>query len=209
MGQSSSSCAPEPGGEPGSSGGGGLPGDESCVDLEVSSNSSGETLEAGAPPEGLDITWAQAPQTWHLARWCVARVHSVCRAMAKILAASDIRIDKECQKYAGKLHVKRRGFGKGAGHLPTAQVRESATAKAKGVLEALRERAESMDVKAERTLSSLAVCDAPRAQALYQLGLRVQDPTISEKSFRRVLADLGLAKAPCDTEQTPNPSPAH
>ena len=89
--QSNSSCAPEPGAEPGSSGGGGLPGDEACVDLEVSSTSSGETLEAGAPPEGLDITWAQAPQTWHLARWCVERAHSVCRAMAKILATSDFK----------------------------------------------------------------------------------------------------------------------
>ena len=194
--QSSSSCAPEPGGEPGSSGGGGLPGDESCVDVEVSSNSSGETLEAGAPPEGLEMTWAQAPQTWHLARWCVERAQSVCRAMAKILATSDIRKDKECQKYAGKLHVPCREKGKQARWISSAQMRESATAKAKGVLEALRERAESMDGKAERTLSSLAVCDVPRAQALYQLGLRVHDPTISEKTFRRVLADLGLAKTP-------------
>ena len=58
--------------------------------------------------------------------------------------------------------------------------------KAQAVLGALRERTEVMDGKAERTLSALAVCDAPRAQELYQLGLRVQDPTISEKSFRRV-----------------------
>ena len=58
------------------------------MDLEVSSTSSGETLEPGAPPEGLDITWAEAPQTWHLARWCVARAHGVCRAVAKILAAA-------------------------------------------------------------------------------------------------------------------------
>ena len=42
-------------------------------DLEVSSNSSGETLEAAALPEGLDVNWALPPQTWHLARWCVAR----------------------------------------------------------------------------------------------------------------------------------------
>ena len=116
--------------------------------------------------------------------------------MAKTLAASDIQRDKEAQKYAGKLHLKVSQSGKRRLSLPTAQVQQSATSKAQGVLEALRERAESMDAKAERTLSALDLCDAPRAQELYQLGLRVLDPTISEKSFRRVLADLGLAKAP-------------
>ena len=124
MGQSSSSCAPEPGGEPGSSGGGGLPGDESCVDLEVSSTSSGETLEPGAPPEGLDITWAEAPQRWHLARWCVARVHGVCRAMAKMAASHSIN-NKEWQKYAGKLHLSVRDRGKGRRFFSVAQIRRN------------------------------------------------------------------------------------
>ena len=32
--------------------------------------------------------------------------------------------------------------------------------------------------------------------ARYQLGLQVHDPTASQKTFRRALADLGLAKAP-------------
>eukprot|EP00974_Lingulodinium_polyedra_P033273 3200494-Lingulodinium_polyedra.AAC.1 len=62
-GQSRSSRAAEPGEEPGPPVGGGgqrssnrapEPGDEPGVDLEVSSNSSGETLEAAALPEGLD-----------------------------------------------------------------------------------------------------------------------------------------------------------
>ena len=166
------------------------------MDLEVSSTSSGETLEPGAPPEGLDTTWAEAPQRWHLARWCVARAHGVCRAMAKILAASGFKTNKEWQKYAGKLHLQGRESGNARRKLSRAQIQENATSKAQGVLEALRERAESMDAKAERTLSALDLCDAPRAQELYQLGVRVLDPTISEKSFRRVLADLGLAKAP-------------
>ena len=166
------------------------------MDLEVSSTSSGETLEPGAPPEGLDITWAEAPQRWHLARWCVARVHGVCRAMAKILAPSHCKNNQEWQKYAGKLHLSVRDRGKGRRWFSVAQIRENSTSKAQGVLEALRECAESMDAKAERTLSALDLCDAPRAQELYQLGVRVLDPTISEKSFRRVLADLGLAKAP-------------
>ena len=166
------------------------------MDLEVSSTSSGETLEPGAPPEGLDATWAEAPQRWHLARWCVARAHGVCRAMAKILAASGFKTNKEWQKYAGKLHLQDRESGNARRKLSRAQIQENATSKAQGVLEALRERAESMDAKAERTLSALDLCDAPRAQELYQLGVRVLDPTISEKSFRRVLADLGLAKAP-------------
>ena len=166
------------------------------MDLEVSSTSSGETLEPGAPPEGLDATWAEAPQRWHLARWCVARAHGVCRAMAKILAASGFKTNKEWQKYAGKLHLQGRESGNARRKLSRAQIQENATSKAQGVLEALRERAESMDAKAERTLSALDLCDAPRAQELYQLGVRVLDPTISEKSFRRVLADLGLAKAP-------------
>ena len=168
------------------------------MDLEVSSTSSGETLEPGAPPEGLDATWAEAPQRWHLARWCVARAHGVCRAMAKILAASGFKTNKEWQKYAGKLHLHWQGreSGNARRKLSRAQIQENATSKAQGVLEALRERAESMDAKAERTLSALDLCDAPRAQELYQLGVRVLDPTISEKSFRRVLADLGLAKAP-------------
>ena len=102
-GGASSSHAPEPREDSGPSGGGGArrissaaePGGESCVDLEVSSTSSGETLQPGAPPEGLDITWAEAPQRWHLARWCVARAHGVCRAMAKILAASHFKNNKE------------------------------------------------------------------------------------------------------------------
>ena len=81
-GQSSSSRAAEPGVDSGPRGGGGgqssssraaEPGDEPCVDLEVSSNSSGETLGAATLPEGVDVNWAQLPQTWHLARWCVAR----------------------------------------------------------------------------------------------------------------------------------------
>ena len=125
------------------------------MDLEVSSTSSGETLEPGAPPEGLDITWAEAPQTWHLARWCVARVHGVCRAMAKILAASNFHKNKEGQKYAAKLHLQNREVGKGQRRFPRAQIREIATSKAQGVLEALRECAKSMDAKTERTLSAL------------------------------------------------------
>ena len=51
--------------------------------------------------------------------------------------------------------------------------------------------AETTDVKVERTLSALAARDAPRAKALYELGLRVHDPTASQKTFRRALADLG------------------
>ena len=68
--------------------------------------------------------------------------------------------------------------------------------KAQKVLAALRERAESPHVQAKRELSRLVARDTPEAQALYQLGLRVYDPTVSEKTFRRALADLGLAKAP-------------
>ena len=111
--QSSSSRAPELGVERGPPGGGGEerstsraaePGDEPDVDLEVSSNSSGETLEAAALPEGLDVNWAQLPQSRHLARWCVARAHSVCRRVARVVAATDIQI-KEAKKTAGKLHL--------------------------------------------------------------------------------------------------------
>ena len=102
------------------------------MDLEVSSTSSGETLEPGASPEGLDIIWAEAPQTWHLARWCVARVHGVCRAMAKILAASDFQRNKECLKYAGKLHLSVRDRGKGRRRFSVAQIRENSTSKAQG-----------------------------------------------------------------------------
>ena len=85
-GQSSSSRAAEPGVEPGPPGGGGgqcstsraaEPGDEPCVDLEVSNNSSGETLGPAALPEGLDVNWAQCLQTSHLARWCGARSQRV------------------------------------------------------------------------------------------------------------------------------------
>ena len=193
-GGASSSHAPEPREDSGPSGGGGAgrsssaaePGDEASVDLEVSSNSSGEMVEAGALPEGLDISWAQPAQSWQLARWCVARAHSVVRAVAKVMSIANASKDKEGQKAAGKLHVRLRAGGKGQPWLPSAQVRENATEKAHAVLGALRQRTEVMDDKAERTLSALAVCDAPRAQELYQLGLRVQDPTISEKSFRRV-----------------------
>ena len=166
------------------------------MDVEVSSNSSGEMVEVGALPEGLDISWAQPAQTWQLARWCVARAHSVVRAVAKVMSISNARRDMEGQKAAGKLHVKLRAGGKGARYLPSAEIRGKAREKVHAVLGALRKRTEVMDDKAERTLSALAVCDVPRAQELYQLGLRVHDPTVSEKSFRRVLADLGLAKAP-------------
>ena len=81
-GQSSSSRAALPGVDSGPRGGGGgqssssrapEPGDEPCVDLEVSSNSSGETLRPPALPEELDLKWAESPHTSHLARWCVAR----------------------------------------------------------------------------------------------------------------------------------------
>ena len=203
-GPSSSSGAFESGGEPGPFGGGGgpsrssgaaEPGDAAGEDLEVSSNSSGEVLEATVPPEGVDVNWAQLPQTWHLARWCVARAHSVCRRVGKVMAAVNVQKNKVVQGSAAKLHVKLQGGRRGC-WVATAQAQEIAMEKAQRVLEALRSRAESMDGKAENTLSALAVCDVPRAQELYQLGLRVRDPTASQKTFRRVLADLGLVKAP-------------
>ena len=109
-GQSSSSRTAEPGVEPAPPGGGGRPsstsraaepGDVPGEDLEVSSNSSGETLEAAALPEGLDVNWAQRPQTWHVARWCVARAHSVCRRVARLLAATNTH-HKEWQKLAAE-----------------------------------------------------------------------------------------------------------
>ena len=186
-GQSSSSRAAEPGVDSGPRGGGGgqrrtsraaEPGEEPCVDLEVSSNNSGETLV-------------------RLARWCVARAHSVCRRVARVLAVTTKHEEQECQKSAGKLHLQFRQGGRGNQVLlPTETVQENARQKAQGVLAALRERAESTDLQAERQLSALAARGAPRAKALYQLGLRVCDPTVSQKTFRRALADLGLAKAP-------------
>ena len=204
-GQSRSSRAAEPGEEPGPPGGGGEesstnrapePGDEPGVDLEVSSNSSGDTLEAAALPEWLDVNWAQLPQTWHLARWCVARAHSVCRRVARVVATANMR-NKECHKPRAALHLSLKSGPRGKQRWVACEtVHENATQKAQGVLEALRARAETMDVKAERTLSALAACDALRAKALFQLGLRVHDPTASQKTFRRALADLGLAKAP-------------
>ena len=45
---------------------------------------SGETLEAAAPPKGLDVNWAQLPPSCQLARWCVARAHSVYRRVTKV-----------------------------------------------------------------------------------------------------------------------------
>ena len=99
-GQSRSSRAAEPGEEPGPPGGGGEesstnrapePGDEPGVDLEVSSNCNGGTLEAAALHEGLDVNWAQLPQGWHLACWCVARAHSVCRRVARVLAIANLQ----------------------------------------------------------------------------------------------------------------------
>ena len=83
------------------------PGDEPDVDLAVSSNSSGETLEAAALPEGLDVNWAQLPQSRHLARWCVARARSVCRRIARVVATTDLRRSNEARNTAGKLHLSR------------------------------------------------------------------------------------------------------
>ena len=141
-GQSNSSRAALPGVDSGPRGGGGgqssssraaEPGDEPCVDLEVSSNSSDETLEAAALPEGLDVNWAQSLQTWHLARWCVARAHSVCRRVAKVMAAANVRVDKECRQSAAKLHLNLRQGGKDKTRWKgTAMVREIATEKAQG-----------------------------------------------------------------------------
>ena len=211
-GQSSSSRAAEPGVDSGPRGGGGgqssssraaEPGDEPCVDLEVSSNSSGETLGAAALPEGVDVNWAQLPQTWHLARWCVARAHSVCRRVARVVATANMR-NKECHKPAAALHLSLKSGPRGKQRWVACEtVHENATQKAQGVLEALRALAETTGVKAERTLSALAACDALRAKALFQLGLRVHDPTASQKTFRRALADLGLARcrsAPGETD---------
>ena len=137
----------EQGGLPGGGGGEGStnrapePGDEPGVDLEVSSNSSGETLEAAALPEGLDVNWAQLPQTWHLARWCVARAHSVCRRVARVLAANNMR-RTECQKPAAELHVSlTQGPAGKQRRLRPETVQKNATQKAQGVLEALRARA--------------------------------------------------------------------
>ena len=94
-GQSSSSRAAEPREEPGPPGGGGGQSSSSraepCVDLEVSSNSSGEDLGAATLPEGVDVKWAQLPESGPLARWCGARAFSVCRRVARVLAATDIQ----------------------------------------------------------------------------------------------------------------------
>ena len=99
------------------------PGDKPGEDLEVSSNSSGETLEAAALPEGVDVNWAQLPQTWRLARWCVARAHSVCRRVARVLAATDSSKEKEGQESAGKLHLSLRQVGSGKRRwMPTEKV---------------------------------------------------------------------------------------
>ena len=79
-GQSSSSRAAEPGEEPGPPGGGGGQSSssraESCVDLEVSSNSSGEDVGAATRPEGVDVKWAQLPESGPLARWRGARAQT-------------------------------------------------------------------------------------------------------------------------------------
>ena len=72
---------------------------------------------------------------------------------------------------------------------------ERMTEKAQAVISALRAGAKTMDADAEQTLNRLAENNTTRAKALFQLGLRVHDPTVSQKSFRRMLADLGLAKA--------------
>ena len=119
------------GGDVASGGGGGQssssraaePGDEPCVDLEVSSNSSGEDLGAATLPEGVDVKWAQQPESGPLARWCGARAFSVCRRVVRVLAASNIAKEKEGQESAGKLHLSLRQVGSGKRRwMPTEKV---------------------------------------------------------------------------------------
>ena len=167
------------------------------ADLEVSSISSGEQVDAEAVrAEGLDGSWIELPQVWHLARWFATRAKSVCHMVARIQATTNVQKDKEYVKSMRKLHVSTQAGSRGQ---QTRASKEKAvelvTAKAQGVLDALRGCAEREDAKAERALCNLAANPEPRAKALYELGLRVHDPTASEKSFRKALADLGLAKA--------------
>ena len=82
---------------------------EAEADLEVSSNSSNSSdLEVNSSVEyaqGLDINWAQQPESGHVRRRCVARAHSVCRRATKMLAMTCYWHNKEAAKVAAKLHV--------------------------------------------------------------------------------------------------------
>ena len=118
------------------------PGDEVGVDLEVSIHISGDTLEAAALPEEVDVNvnGAQLPQTWHLASWCVARAHSVCRRVSRTVAIAYMR-NKERQKFAAALHLSLKSGPRGKQWwLAGKTAHENATQKAQAALEALRAR---------------------------------------------------------------------
>ena len=168
---------------------------ERIVDVELSSQDS-EEVPAGELPDELDVQWAQTPEPWHLSRWLAQRARGACRSRLQIKAAKNVVHDKEATRACKQLNISMRtGDRKKQKRLSKAELMRAVTEKAQAVLQALRRAAASPDAQTEQIMNALAAKDTPRAKVLFDAGNRLHDPTVSQKSFRKVLVELDLPKA--------------